>query len=136
MKMFRYINLVLLLMALFLSPLLLSGQDIKFNPSEYSGSTLSTIEQVQLGDNSPYNVALNIVNDVSSFLGLIFVILIIYAGFLWMTARGNEEQIEKAKTILKRSLIGLAIVLMSVSIAYLIYWLIVNSTVQADYTSL
>ena len=42
-----------------------------------------------------------------SILGIIAVILIIYSGFTWMTARGNESQVTKAKDNLFSVLIGL-----------------------------
>lgn len=44
-------------------------------------------------------------------LGVILVVLIIYAGFLWMTAQGNDEQIKKAKQVITNAVIGLAIIL-------------------------
>ena len=60
----------------------------------------------------------SIVRYLFSFLGVIFVILIIYSGFLWMTASGDEEQITKAKDIMQSSVIGLVIILMSSVITY------------------
>lgn len=51
-----------------------------------------------------------IINTVLSVLGIIFVILTILAGFKWMTASGNQEQVNKAKSSLKQNIIGLAIV--------------------------
>ncbi len=44
-------------------------------------------------------------------LGIIFLILIIYAGSIWMIARGNAEEIEKAKKTISRSIIGLIVIL-------------------------
>ena len=41
-----------------------------------------------------------------------------YAGFLWMTASGNSEQVEKATGILKMAIIGLIIVMAAYSITY------------------
>src|SRR3989338_1313164 len=38
-----------------------------------------------------------IINFFLSLLGTILIVLIFYAGFLWMTAAGNEEQVEKAQ---------------------------------------
>jgi len=52
-----------------------------------------------------------------SFLGVIFMVLIIYGGILWMTAGGNDQQIEKARKILINSIIGLAIVLLAYAIS-------------------
>lgn len=57
------------------------------------------------------------IRSLLGFVGVIFVVLTIYAGFLWMTASGNEEQVTKAKNILKSSIIGMVIVFASYSIA-------------------
>ena len=57
-----------------------------------------------------------------SLLGIIFVVLTIYAGFRWMTAGGNEEKVTKAKETLWRSVIGLVIVIGSYAI-----WALISS---------
>ncbi len=54
-----------------------------------------------------------IINIILGFLGIIFMLLMIYAGMLWMTARGDETQITKAKNIFKSSVTGLIIVLLA-----------------------
>ncbi|MEK7167242.1 MAG: IPT/TIG domain-containing protein [Patescibacteria group bacterium] len=54
---------------------------------------------------------MKIINIVLGFLGIIAIILIIYAGLIWMTAHGDEEKIKTAKKILIDAVIGLAIVL-------------------------
>lgn len=51
----------------------------------------------------------DIIGVALSFLGVIFLVLIIYAGFLWMTAQGNPKTVEKAKEILNNAIIGLVI---------------------------
>ncbi|MBU1164523.1 pilin [Patescibacteria group bacterium] len=61
--------------------------------------------------NDPRDIAMTVVNFALGFFSVIFLILIIYAGYLWMTARGNDDQIEKAKKIITRTVIGAAIVL-------------------------
>jgi hypothetical protein len=50
------------------------------------------------------------IKSALSLVGLVFMVLIIYGGFLWMTARGNEQQVEKAKNILTSSIIGMLII--------------------------
>ncbi len=50
-----------------------------------------------------------IINIVFGILGVAAVILIIYAGFLWLTAGGNEDNISKAKSILKQVVGGFII---------------------------
>ncbi len=51
-----------------------------------------------------------------SFIGIIFMVLIIYGGLLWMTARGNDQQVEKAKNLIVQSFIGLIIILAAYAI--------------------
>ena len=48
-----------------------------------------------------------IIKAVLSLAGIIFTFLIAYAGDMWMAARGNAEQIEKAQKIIIGSIIGL-----------------------------
>ncbi|MDD5043828.1 MAG: pilin [Patescibacteria group bacterium] len=57
-----------------------------------------------------------LIRYAGGFLGLVFLGVIVYAGFVWMTAGGNEQNIEKAKKLLFNGVIGIAIVLLSVSI--------------------
>jgi len=52
-----------------------------------------------------------IIQAFLGFLGIIFIILTIWAGYNWMTASGNEEKVSKAKTTLTRAIIGLIIIL-------------------------
>ncbi len=57
-----------------------------------------------------------IIRVALSLVGIILVVLMIYAGYLWMTAGGNDEQITQAKSIIRNAVIGLAIILSAYSI--------------------
>ena len=48
-----------------------------------------------------------------SFVGVLMLVIILYSGFLWLTAGGNEDQIKKAKQNIRNAAIGLVIVLTS-----------------------
>lgn len=50
------------------------------------------------------------INAAIGLLGVILVTLIIYAGFLWMTAQGNEEKVKKAKQIITQCIIGMILI--------------------------
>ena len=50
-----------------------------------------------------------IIKAILSITGLIFLILMVYAGMLWMTARGDEGQVDKSKEIIQAAIIGLAV---------------------------
>lgn len=45
-----------------------------------------------------------------SLIGVIFLILMIFAGYNWMTAQGEEEKVNKAKSIIIQCIIGIIIV--------------------------
>jgi len=75
--------------------------------NSYSKTTLDWV----LGD---------IIYVILSLIGIVFVIFMIYAGYLWMTASGNEQKVDKSKEILKQSIIGLIIILGSYAISYFV----------------
>ncbi len=56
-----------------------------------------------------------------SLLGIIFVVLMLIAGYNWMTAGGEEEKIRKAKNTIQRAIIGLAIIILAYSITYFVF---------------
>lgn len=58
----------------------------------------------------------NIIRAALGLIGIILVCLMLYAGYLWMTAGGNEDQIGQSKSIIKNAVIGLAIILSAYSI--------------------
>jgi hypothetical protein len=55
-----------------------------------------------------------------SLLGTIFVVIIVWGGYEWMTAGGNDQQIGTAKKRIFTGIIGLAVILSSYAIAYFI----------------
>lgn len=56
------------------------------------------------------------------FLGVISTLLIIYAGYLWMTAGGDDSKIEKSKNIIKQVIVGFIVLSLAYGIiAYVFY---------------
>ncbi len=68
-----------------------------------------------------------IINVALGLVGTIFFILTVYAGFLWMTARGNDAQVKTAKGVLSSAILGLIIV----GLAYAITSFIVSRVSDA-----
>lgn len=52
----------------------------------------------------------NSLKIILSLIGVLFLLLMIYGGFIWMTAGGNEKTAGKAKNIITAAVIGLIIV--------------------------
>jgi hypothetical protein len=69
---------------------------------------------------SPELIAGRIVQIVLSLLGVAFLGFMIYAGIMWMTAQGNEQKVEKAKSMITESIVGLIIVIAAYAIAYFV----------------
>lgn len=61
-----------------------------------------------------------ILSTALTLVGIIFLILMVYAGYLWMTARGAEDQIEKSKSIISAAVIGLVLVMSAYAISVLV----------------
>ncbi|MCK4554676.1 cbb3-type cytochrome c oxidase subunit 3, partial [Candidatus Parcubacteria bacterium] len=61
-----------------------------------------------------------VIGIILAFVGTLFLILMIYGGYIWMMAKGNEQEIEKAKSIIQNALIGIAVVLAAYAITYLV----------------
>jgi len=57
-----------------------------------------------------------VINAALTLVGVIFLALMVYAGYLWMTARGESEPVDKAKRIIIGSIIGLVVVLSAYAI--------------------
>lgn len=68
----------------------------------------------------PMETVSNMISTVLSFLGILFVLLLIYGGINWMTAGGQETRVADAKKVIKQSLIGIIIILGAYAISYFI----------------
>lgn len=90
----------------------------------------TVLEKTAGGSGAGYNTAVTgpegiislLITTALSFIGVIFLVLAIYGGYIWMIARGNEQEVEKAKNIIQGAVIGLVIVLA----AYAISWYVIN----------
>lgn len=63
----------------------------------------------------------SIIKTALLFTGTIFLVLFIYAGFLWMTAGGNSDQVKKATSMMRNAVIGLIIIFLSYSISVFVF---------------
>ena len=91
-------------------------------------SAAVTIEDVGgslgLGSADLKQTILNIITFVLGLLGLIAVVMILYGGFIWLTAGGNEDKVDSAKKIISAAAIGLVVIL----IAWAIVTFVIGTT--------
>ena len=50
-------------------------------------------------------------------LGVAFVVLVVYAGFLYLTSNGEETNVKKAKKLLTQAVIGLVLIVSAYAIS-------------------
>ncbi|MFH1412687.1 MAG: Ig-like domain-containing protein [bacterium] len=81
------------------------------------GFGATQMERIGLGKNDPRIIAVNIIRIALGLLGILAVILIMYGGYVWMTASGDPAKVDKAKLILRNGTIGLLIILAAFAIA-------------------
>ena len=68
-----------------------------------------------------YSTISTIIGVVLSMAGLVFLIIMFYAGFRWMTARGNDEHVTKAKDAMFAAIIGFILVVLSYGISAFVF---------------
>lgn len=66
---------------------------------------------------SPATLVGNFINGILGVLGIVFVIVLIYAGILYMTAAGAEEKVAQAKRMISAALIGIVIIVAAYAIS-------------------
>jgi len=81
-----------------------------------------TAKAAGFGDpRSIYEIIGAVIGVFLSMLGVIFLVLVVYGGFVWMVSAGNEVKALKAKKVLTQAVIGMIIVLSSYSITRFIF---------------
>jgi Zn-dependent protease with chaperone function len=69
-----------------------------------------------------------IVSILLGFLGIIAILIVLYGGFTWMIAGGNEEKVGQAKKIISAGVIGLVIIFISYAIATFVINQLISAT--------
>lgn len=68
-------------------------------------------------DQSVPQIVGNILNAALSLIGVLLLVYLIYAGFLWMTAGGDEGKVKQATSMIRNSIIGILIITLSFVLA-------------------
>ena len=111
----------------FFGTLSLLALDINPAPGP-SGTAVDIGAQTSLGNETPVNVISYGINWVLTVLGFLFLLFMLYGGFIWMKARGNEEEVTKAKKIIEAAVVGVLLILASYGVTSFIFKYIVNIT--------
>ncbi len=135
----KNILFTLLLLATCIAPSLASAQE-PTNDGFGFGTTLDNVAQ-QSGFNPGNEKSLDerissFISLFLSFLGVIFLILMIFGGYNWMTAAGDEKKIDKAKDTIRAAIIGLIIIIAAYAISIFVVSRIWGATTTTPVQSL
>jgi hypothetical protein len=116
MKFFLKIYLISIFI-LTLAPMQVAAQGIE-DPRNIEYGLSTNFSNVGIGQTDDLKGTIaNIINIVLGFLGIVAVIIILFGGFKWMTAAGNEDQVSQARTMIVQGIIGLFVVFAAWAIA-------------------
>ena len=71
-------------------------------------------------ENSVLVIIGRVLNAFLSIFGVIFLILVVYGGYRWMMARGNEDEVTKARDVIRNAIIGLILTMAAFAISVFI----------------
>lgn len=88
------------------------------------------------GENNPFDVSPSeyigrVIKVLLSMVGVLLLLMLIYGGFIWMNARGNETEADKARKIIQNAIIGLVIVLAAYAITTFVTSLYFNANINS-----
>jgi uncharacterized iron-regulated membrane protein len=89
-----------------------------------TGANYNTAQEGEAALASIIGAAIKI---ILGLLGTILLGLLIYGGYLWMIARGNDSEVTKAKDIIQQAIIGMIIIMT----AYIIADFVVDKLTEA-----
>jgi hypothetical protein len=78
-------------------------------------------------NNALESAVISLTNTALTYVGLIAVIMMIIAGFLYLTAAGSTSRIDDAKNIIQNSILGIGLILLSFVLTNFVYELIKGS---------
>lgn len=93
---------------------------IKTGISDVAGPTGLKVGGDVADEKAVLEIIGKIVNVLLSFLGAGFLVLVLYAGGIWMFAMGDPKKVDKAKGIIKTASIGIAVIVLSFFIVNLV----------------
>jgi hypothetical protein len=85
----------------------------------YGLSTAAT--QANYTEGNAYNIVQVVINTMLIVIAFVFFGYTTYAGLRWLTARGNEEFVARAKGTMETSIIGLVIVMAAYAITNFVF---------------
>ena len=117
----KHLFILLCLIVILILPYFVFAQTAPLEKLKTVGefSDYAEIDDSVNGNNLAANAG-KIVQAFLSLLGIIFLVLMLYSGYSWMTAAGDQGKVERAQSTIKRAIIGIIITIGSYAITQFI----------------
>ena len=82
-------------------------------PAQDIGKGLRDSSSAAGYSNTPVDIGVMIgklIGTALSYIGVLLLCYLLYAGFLWMTAGGDSKKVDQAKLMIKNAIIGMIII--------------------------
>ena len=117
-KNFQHFFTLICLITLLVLPYFVFAQSPALQKLKNVGPTAGFSEAT--GETLP-QILSTIISAFLGLLGIIFVVLMVYSGYNWMTAMGDESKVSKAQSTIKQAIIGLIITVSAYAITYFVF---------------
>lgn len=107
----KFLRLISIVTFVFLMPI------VCINAATTLGGLNETAGRAGYEESDAVKIGGNVLNVILSFVGVLFLIVMIAGGFMWMTAGGKVAQVDTAKKLLVTGIIGLIIVVSAYAIS-------------------
>jgi len=115
------LSLMIIVIVCFLFPTTLKAQLLSPDLSKKIEDSAYATGKDSFTVSDPGVVIATVIKAFLSLLGIIFIVLVLIAGYNWMTAQGDEAKVTSSKKTLTRAVIGLLIIIAAYSLTHFVF---------------
>lgn len=120
-KVKKSILLIMSLVLLIGMPMLVKADECNYGLCRTQEATGGLLPRTLGGAKNVPELVGVVISLVLGFLGIVFFLLVFYAGLIWMTARGDEGKIEDSKKTIEAAVIGLVIIMAAYALTQFVF---------------
>jgi hypothetical protein len=120
-KVKKSILLIMSLVLLIGVPMLVKADECNYGLCRTQEATGGLLPRTLGGAKNVPELVGVVISLVLGFLGIVFFLLVFYAGLIWMTARGDEGKIEDSKKTIEAAVIGLVIIMAAYALTQFVF---------------
>lgn len=98
-------------------PVLALGAPVE-KPVEAMLDNITAVSLPQSDNGSIEPIIARLINVFLSVFGIIFLSIMLFGGYTWMKAQGREDEVNRAKDMIKAAIIGMGVVFIAYTLTY------------------